>query len=195
MRVLQKTAAVVFAFVLTVSLFGCSGAKKTALKDYGDWFVNGFEAAYESFVKSGKAENIPSSDLSLLIASDDYVKQIFAFIKDGTKPVAGEITEKDGVYTYFYETFDQVVEFSKEKTAMKITMHQYDETDKRVEFVAIFTQEGSHYYLQFLAPAFQDYAEVRFTEKNGRSLRRGDLTELPYDIFSSDIPSGFAKEK
>ncbi len=78
---------------------------------------------------------------------------------------------------------------------MKITMHQYDAEETRIDFIATFAQEGNHYFLQFLSPDFQDYAEVKFTEKNGRSMRRGDLTKLPYDIFSADIPSGFAKEK
>ncbi len=196
MKTMKKAITVLMVLSIVLALFGCSGGrKKTALKDYGDWFVNGFEPAYESFVNSGKAENIPSSDLSLLIASDEYVKLIFEYIKNGSQPAVGEITEKDGLYTYAYAAFDQAVEFSSEKTAMKITMHQYDAEETRIDFIATFAQEGNHYFLQFLSPDFQDYAEVKFTEKNGRSMRRGDLTKLPYDIFSADIPSGFAKEK
>ena len=194
MKMLKKLLAVLLVFLFVFALFGCAGKGKKAAA-YEDWFVNKYEPAYEAFINSGKAENVPSSDLSLLIASDDYVKAVFAFMKDGSVPPGAEITEKDGVYTYSYGLFDQVIEFSKEKTAMKITMHQYDDTDGRVEFIATFAQQGGHYYLQFLAPLFRDYAEVRFTEKNGRSMRSGEYAELPYDIFSADIPSDFAKEK
>ena len=195
MKNIHRIIALLSVFAVAFSLIGCSGKKtKTALAAYEDWFFNRFEPAYAAFIASGKAQNVPSSDLSLLIASDDYAKQVFAFIKDGTKPAAGEITEKDGVYTYTYGTFDQVFEFSPEKTAMKITMHQFSDSQSYVDFIACFAQEGSHFYLQYLSPDFQDYAEVRFTEKNGRSMRSGDRSSLPYDIFSSDIPSGFAKE-
>ncbi|HBL40515.1 MAG TPA: hypothetical protein DDY98_02670 [Ruminococcaceae bacterium] len=194
MKTVQKICAIALLSVLMLTLFGC-GEKKTAKSDYENWFVNGFEPAYASYIASGKAENAPSTDLSLLIASDDYVKEIFRFIKDGTKPIAATITEKDGVYTYAYGTFWQVVEFSAEKTAMKITMHQSDISEDRIEFIAIFAQKGNNYYLQYLAPDFNDYAEVKFNEKGGKALRRGDLSALPYDIFSEDIPSGFAKEK
>ena len=199
MRTFHKVIALLSVFTVAFSLFGCSG-KTTAVKvngvtDYENWFINGFEAAYEKCVKSGKVENMPSSDLSLLIASDEYVRSVFAYIKNGTKPVSGEITEKDGVYTYKYEKFDQVIEFSSEKTAMKIVMHQHVNSETYVDFIANFVQEGNYYYLQFLAPDFTDYAEAKFTEKSGRAMRRGDLNTLPYDIFSEDIPTGFGKEK
>ena len=196
MKKLLKTIALFSAVCIVFSLFGCA-EQKTVLKreEYENWFVNGFEPAYKSYIESGKAENAPSSDLSLLIASDDYVKMVFAFIKDGTKPAAGEITEKDGVYTYAYGTFRQEITLNEEKAAMKIVMHQSDVSDDRVEFIAVFAQQGSHYYLQYLSPEFKDYAEVRFTAKSGKAIRRDDLSALPYDIYSSDIPSGFAKEK
>ncbi len=194
MKMIQKISAFLLIAAILFCLSGCS-EKKIGQNDYEEWFVNGVEPAYAGYIASGKAENAPSSSLSLLIASDDYVKEIFRFMKDGTKPVAAEITEENGVYTYAFGTFRQVVEFSKEKPAMKITMHQSDVSEDRIEFIAIFTQKGNRYYLQFLSPDYLDYAEVKFNEKGGSALRRGDLSELPYDIFSQDIPSGFAKEK
>ncbi|MBR2957563.1 MAG: hypothetical protein IKC20_04865, partial [Clostridia bacterium] len=64
----------------------------------------------------------------------------------------------------------------------------------RTEFVAVLAEKKGEFFIQYLMPTFGEYTEMRFTAEGGTFVLDDTCYEMPYDIFTDDIPKDFAKE-
>lgn len=195
MKKLKRFTAVLLSVIMLISLASCGGKYSVnKLTDFKDWFNLALVPAYDSFVKTDGAKNAAFEDISLMLASDAYINHIFNYIEDGTQPKDGEVTEENGTYYYKFNDFKQRVEFDTKKNAIKVTMLTEFMGETKTQFIAVFMQQKNEYFIQYYWCDFGELHEMRFTETSGYSAIKTGCDKLPYSIFTSDIPSSFAKE-
>ncbi|MBQ6931928.1 MAG: hypothetical protein IJN38_07360 [Clostridia bacterium] len=192
---MKKVIALFLALVMLVSFAACGEEYK--LKEDADfkvWFNEALVPAYEGYINSDTANENAFPSISLMLASDAYIGYIFDYICNDVYPENGEITEENGVYNYSYNEFRQSFEFNADKRALKVTMYMEMMGDSRKEFVAVFAEKKGEFYIQYLMPTFSEYTEMCFTAQGGTYSLDVDRNEMPFDIFTDDIPDNFAKE-
>ena len=190
MKVLKKTTALILMLVLAVSLCSCSksGEKMTG------WFDE-VSTAYDGYLASADGESAISPSVSLLVASDIYLKSVLEFM-DGKTDFGEdvEITEEDGIYTYKSGYFKQKIEIDKKTPAIKVEMIQEFLGSGTTEFITVITEKGGEYFIQQHLVEFGEYYEIRFTKDGGSTTTKTGCYEMPYSIFNGEIPENFAKE-
>ena len=192
---MKKLLALVLAAVMLFSFAACGEKIKVKTEaDFKTWFNEALVPAYEGYISSESANENAFPSVSLMLASDAYIGYIFDYICDGVYPENGEITEENGVYSYAYNEFRQTYEFNADKRAVKVTMYMEMMGDSRKEFVAVFAEKKGEFFIQYLMPTFGEYTEMCFTAQGGTFVLDDSCYEMPYDIFTDDIPEDFAKE-
>lgn len=190
MKKFKRITALIMALVLAVSLCSCSksGEKMT------EWF-NEVSTAYDGYLASEDSATAVSPSVSLLVASDLYLKSVLEFI-DGKTDFGDdvEITEEDGVYTYKSGYFRQKIEIDKKIPAVKVEMIQEFLGDGTTEFITVITEKDGEYFIQQHLVEFGEYYEIRFTKDGGNTTTKTNCYEMPYSIFEGEIPESFAKE-
>ena len=192
---MKKLSALFLALVMLVSFAACGEDVKVKTEaDFKTWFNEALVPAYDGYINSESANENAFPSISLMLASDAYIGYIFDYICDGVYPENGEITEENGVYNYAYNEFRQSFEFDADKRAVKVTMYMEMMGDSRTEFVAVLAEKKGEFFIQYLMPTFGEYTEMRFTAEGGTFVLDDTCYEMPYDIFTDDIPKDFAKE-
>lgn len=192
---MKKLLALSLVFVMLFSFAACGEDIKVKTEaDFKTWFNEGLVPAYEGYINSETANENAFPSVSLMLASDAYIGYVFDYICDGVYPEKGEILEENGVYSYSYGEFRQTFEFNADKRAVRVTMYTEMMGDSRTEFVAVFAEKKGVFYIQYIMPTFSEYTEMCFTAEGGTFLLEVGRNEMPFDIFTDDIPKNFAKE-
>ena len=192
---MKKLLSILLAAVMLLSFAACGEEFK--LKEDADfkaWFNESLVPAYNGYIASETANGDAFPSVSLMLASDAYIGYIFDYICDGVYPEDGEITEENGVYSYACNEFRQSVEFNADKRALRVTMYTEMMGESRTEFIAVFAEKKGEFYIQYLMPTFGEYTEMCFTAEGGSFSLDVGRNEMPFDIFTDDIPDNFAKE-
>ena len=183
--------AVVAVIGVIVGIILTQGMKK---EDFGKWYNEEFSPAYDAFVQTETdKEVVPAIDVSSIIVSDQYLKDVFNYITEEKQPEAGEITEENGVYTYTNKSFRQEIEFDEKTTSIRINHFIGVAGYERLHITATLTERNDMYYIQYLFPDLSTYYELCFTAEGGE-IKRETRSEIPYSIFAEEIPDTFAKE-
>lgn len=189
----KRFAAVSIAAALVLALAACSAVKSEG--DFEKWYTEKLSPAYDSFMETDDAEDAPCAGIDGYIANEEYLMRVFSFMKDGKQPETGEVKKSDGAYYYTLNEVTQKIEFNEKTDSVKITQTLNVADESSVDFITVFSERNGKFYIQNYLPEFGELSEIEFTAKGGRCATVSRDTSPEYDIFTDDVPNGFAKEK
>lgn len=191
--IIKRLAAASVVAALILALTACSSVKGES--DFEKWYTEKLSPAYDSFMETDDADEAPCADIEGYIANGEYIMRVFSFIKDGKQPEKGEIKKSDGAYYYTLNEVTQKIEFNEKTDSVKVTQTLTIAGEAAVDFITVFSERNGKFYIQNYLPEFGELSEIEFTARGGRCATVSSDTLPEHDIFSDDVPNGFAKER